>query len=47
MKKRDIQKKTKEEKKKKNVVVVNSINRKSNDTSEFAVKAVFHLRICL
>ena len=31
----------------KNVVVVNSICRKSNDKSEFAVKAVFHLRICL
>ena len=31
----------------KNVVVVNSICRKSNDTSEFNVKAVFHLRICL
>ena len=31
----------------KNVVFVNSICKKSNDTSEFAVKAVFHLRICL
>ena len=35
------------EKERKNVVAVNSICRKSNDTSEFAVKAVFHLRICL
>ena len=34
------------EKERKNVVAVNSICRKSNDTSEFAVKAVFHLRIC-
>ena len=31
----------------KNVVVVNSICRKSNDKSEFAVKVVFHLLICL
>ena len=29
----------------KNVVAVNSICRKSNDTSEFAVKVVFHLQI--
>ena len=38
-------KETKEEKEKKNVVAVNSICRKSNDTSEFAVKVVFHLQI--
>ena len=31
----------------KNVVVLKSICRKSNDTSEFVVIAVFHLRICL
>ena len=31
----------------KNVVVVSSICRKSNDKSEFAVKVVFHLLICL
>ena len=40
-------KETKEEKEKKNVVAVNSICRKSNDTSEFAVKVVFHLQIFL
>ena len=44
-KKRDIQNKPK--KKRRKNVVVNSICRKSNDKSEFAVKAVFHLRICL
>ena len=33
------------EKERKNVVAVNSICRKSNDTSEFAVKVVFHLQI--
>ena len=44
-KERDIQNKPK--KKRRKNVVVNSICRKSNDTSEFAVKAVFHLGICL
>ena len=44
-KKRDIQNKPKMKRKKN--VVVNSICTKSNDKSEFAVKAVFHLRICL
>ena len=40
-------KEIKEKKEKKNVAVVNSICRKSNDTSELAVKVVSHLRSCL
>ena len=44
-KKRHIQNKPK--KKRRKNVVVNSICRKSNDKSEFAVKAVFDLQICL